>query len=157
MCVFSFHLSLPARIPRRDVIPYRREALAEMADHLDRADEFAVDLEHHSYRSFQGFTCLMQAGSSVKSVRCTQFTIHTHTHTHAHLCSCVHSPTRTYARASIRPGVLVVAHPFAHAYLWSCVHSPTRTYGRASIRTGVLMVVRPFTRAYSLERRLIPE
>ena len=155
MCVFSFHLSLPARIPRRDVIPYRREALAEMADHLDRADEFAVDLEHHSYRSFQGFTCLMQAGSSVKSVRCTQFTIHTHTHArapmlvrpfaHAYLCSCVHSPTRTYARVSIRPRVLMVAHPFAHAYLWSCVHSHRRTYGRASIHSRVFARAEAYT------------
>jgi hypothetical protein len=34
-------------------IPYSEAALAEMAEHLDRVDEFAVDLEHHSYRSFQ--------------------------------------------------------------------------------------------------------
>jgi exosome complex exonuclease RRP6 len=27
---------------------------------LDKEEEFAVDLESHSYRSFQGFTCLMQ-------------------------------------------------------------------------------------------------
>ena len=35
-------------------------ALDELAEHLARHREFAVDLEHHSYRSFQGFTCLMQ-------------------------------------------------------------------------------------------------
>ncbi|KNA10843.1 hypothetical protein SOVF_140560 [Spinacia oleracea] len=31
-----------------------------MATKLSEADEFAVDLEHNSYRSFQGMTCLMQ-------------------------------------------------------------------------------------------------
>lgn len=36
-----------------------------LCDHLGKANrgrvkEIAVDLEHHSYRSFQGFTCLMQ-------------------------------------------------------------------------------------------------
>ena len=27
---------------------------------VDWHREFAVDLEHHSYRTYQGFTCLMQ-------------------------------------------------------------------------------------------------
>jgi exosome complex exonuclease RRP6 len=27
---------------------------------LENCDAFGVDLEHHDYRSFQGFTCLMQ-------------------------------------------------------------------------------------------------
>ena len=36
------------------------EALDALASHLDDCKEFAVDLEHHSYRSFKGFTCLMQ-------------------------------------------------------------------------------------------------
>ena len=31
-----------------------------MVQHLGTAKEVAVDLEHHHYRSFQGFTCLMQ-------------------------------------------------------------------------------------------------
>jgi hypothetical protein len=34
--------------------------LRELANKLDAQTEFAVDLEHHSYRTFQGFTCLMQ-------------------------------------------------------------------------------------------------
>lgn len=42
---------------------YLEDALTEMAEHLDRVNEFAVDLEHHSYRSFQGFTCLMQVST----------------------------------------------------------------------------------------------
>jgi exosome complex exonuclease RRP6 len=36
------------------------DALEELAAHLEECKEFAVDLEHHSYRSFKGFTCLMQ-------------------------------------------------------------------------------------------------
>ncbi|KAI8085942.1 ribonuclease H-like domain-containing protein [Gilbertella persicaria] len=36
------------------------EALLEMLKHLEGQEEIAVDLEHHNYRSYQGFTCLMQ-------------------------------------------------------------------------------------------------
>ena len=35
-------------------------ALKELAGELASASEIAVDLEAHSYRSFQGFCCLMQ-------------------------------------------------------------------------------------------------
>ena len=35
-------------------------ALKELAGELASASEVAVDLEAHSYRSFQGFCCLMQ-------------------------------------------------------------------------------------------------
>ena len=38
-------------------------ALESLAADLDAASEFAVDLEHHNYRSFQGFTCLMQVST----------------------------------------------------------------------------------------------
>ncbi|KIK69880.1 hypothetical protein GYMLUDRAFT_150634 [Collybiopsis luxurians FD-317 M1] len=34
--------------------------LENMLDELRKATEFAVDLEHHSYRSYAGFLCLMQ-------------------------------------------------------------------------------------------------
>ncbi|KAM4652421.1 exosome complex component 10 [Discoglossus pictus] len=34
--------------------------LVELNEKLIQCSEFAVDLEHHSYRSFLGFTCLMQ-------------------------------------------------------------------------------------------------
>ncbi|KAG0328147.1 exosome nuclease subunit [Podila humilis] len=36
------------------------EALKDMCTTLEMQREIAVDLEHHNYRSFQGFTCLMQ-------------------------------------------------------------------------------------------------
>lgn len=35
-------------------------ALESMCAKLEKADEIAVDTEHHSYRSFQGFICLIQ-------------------------------------------------------------------------------------------------
>lgn len=34
--------------------------LEEMCKHIENECEFAVDVEHHSYRSFQGITCLLQ-------------------------------------------------------------------------------------------------
>ena len=42
--------------------------LAELIDDLSRPDlkVFAIDLEHHSYRSFQGFLCLMQVSTPTK-------------------------------------------------------------------------------------------
>jgi len=38
------------------------ESLEEMRKHLygEGVREVAIDLEHHNYRSYQGFTCLMQ-------------------------------------------------------------------------------------------------
>ena len=36
------------------------EKLEELTTHLQTQMEFAIDLEHHSYRSYQGITCLMQ-------------------------------------------------------------------------------------------------
>ncbi len=36
------------------------EALQNMLDKLRSANEIAVDLEHHSYRTYSGFLCLMQ-------------------------------------------------------------------------------------------------
>ena len=42
--------------------------LAEMREHLmDPVNtEVAVDLEHHNFRSFQGFTCLMQISTRTR-------------------------------------------------------------------------------------------
>lgn len=38
-------------------------ALREMVQELRKVKEIAVDLEHHSYRTFQGITCLMQVST----------------------------------------------------------------------------------------------
>uniref|UniRef100_A0A6E8VAY1 Exosome complex component 10 homolog n=1 Tax=Anopheles coluzzii TaxID=1518534 RepID=A0A6E8VAY1_ANOCL len=40
--------------------------LAELVRELQAAKEIAIDLEHHSYRSYQGFTCLMQLSTRTK-------------------------------------------------------------------------------------------
>ncbi|KAL8564918.1 hypothetical protein ACOMHN_019821 [Nucella lapillus] len=37
--------------------------LLDLCDLLKKEKEFAVDLEHHSYRTFQGFVCLMQVST----------------------------------------------------------------------------------------------
>ncbi|UJR25986.1 hypothetical protein I4U23_007334 [Adineta vaga] len=39
------------------------EKLQTMMDHIEKQTELAIDLEHHSYRSYQGFTCLLQISS----------------------------------------------------------------------------------------------
>jgi exosome complex exonuclease RRP6 len=39
------------------------EALQSLANKLERVNEFAVDLEHHNYRTYLGFTCLMQVST----------------------------------------------------------------------------------------------
>jgi exosome complex exonuclease RRP6 len=36
------------------------EGVLDLANKLDAVTEIAIDLESHTYRSFQGFTCLMQ-------------------------------------------------------------------------------------------------
>ncbi|KAJ1725539.1 exosome nuclease subunit, partial [Coemansia biformis] len=41
-------------------------ALGEMMAHLETASEIAIDLEHHDYRSYQGFTCLIQVSSRTR-------------------------------------------------------------------------------------------
>ncbi|OCH91136.1 hypothetical protein OBBRIDRAFT_753802 [Obba rivulosa] len=40
-----------------------RAAFDEMLEHLRGAKEIAIDLEHHSFRSFSGFVCLMQVST----------------------------------------------------------------------------------------------
>nr|CAH7712203.1 unnamed protein product [Callosobruchus chinensis] len=42
----------------------RPEQIEALVEKLRTCDKFAVDLEHHSYRSFMGITCLMQISTS---------------------------------------------------------------------------------------------
>mmetsp|Transcript_13437 Transcript_13437/g.16923 ORF Transcript_13437/g.16923 Transcript_13437/m.16923 type:complete len:801 (-) Transcript_13437:80-2482(-) len=63
---------LPKQLAPRKEILYKTTAntpltwvdtttqLQLMCDKLDKVEEFAVDLEHHAYRTYQGFTCLIQ-------------------------------------------------------------------------------------------------
>jgi exosome complex exonuclease RRP6 len=41
-------------------------AFAEMLAELEGAEELALDLEHHNFRSYQGFTCLVQLSTRSK-------------------------------------------------------------------------------------------
>ena len=67
------HISYPQHVlEHRDPIPPRpfektpftwidtKEGLESLLEKLRHEREIAVDLEHHSYRSFSGFLCLMQ-------------------------------------------------------------------------------------------------
>ncbi|KAJ2708828.1 exosome nuclease subunit, partial [Coemansia spiralis] len=54
-----------------DAVPFAfvdsEAALGAMMAHLEEtADEVAIDLEHHDYRSYQGFTCLIQISSRTR-------------------------------------------------------------------------------------------
>ncbi|XP_059485454.1 exosome component 10 [Neocloeon triangulifer] len=55
------------KAPRTDQTPLKYvdspQELKHMQQHLRNYKEIAIDLEHHNYRSFQGFTCLMQISS----------------------------------------------------------------------------------------------
>lgn len=42
------------------------DKLNELMTHLENKTQLAVDLEHHSYRTFQGITCLMQLSTREK-------------------------------------------------------------------------------------------
>ncbi|CAH1395309.1 unnamed protein product [Nezara viridula] len=42
------------------------EQLNSLKEDLSKANEFAVDLEHHSYRTFMGFTCVLQISTWTK-------------------------------------------------------------------------------------------
>ncbi|CAN4125089.1 unnamed protein product [Withania somnifera] len=54
----------PVKPPPLESTPFKLveevKDLKQLATKLRSVDEFAVDLEHNQYRSFQGFTCLMQ-------------------------------------------------------------------------------------------------
>lgn len=54
----------PVKPPPLEITPFKLveevKDLKQLAAKLRSVDEFAVDLEHNQYRSFQGLTCLMQ-------------------------------------------------------------------------------------------------
>nr|XP_018902827.1 PREDICTED: exosome component 10 [Bemisia tabaci] len=54
----------PKKPPPLEKTPFvfvdNEDKLNIMAKYLNSQKEIAIDLEHHNYRSFQGFTCLMQ-------------------------------------------------------------------------------------------------
>lgn len=60
----------PIKAKNMDEVPYiyvdTKESLNEMLLHLKSANEVAVDVEHHNYRTFQGITCLLQISTREK-------------------------------------------------------------------------------------------
>lgn len=60
----------PIKPPELDLTPIVLvddiQQLEEMCRHIEAQKEFAVDVEHHSYRSFQGITCLLQISTRVQ-------------------------------------------------------------------------------------------
>ena len=57
-------LKCPESVSRDAVYVDTLEKLEKMNRDILQSSSVAVDLEHHSYRSFQGFTCLMQCTTS---------------------------------------------------------------------------------------------
>jgi exosome complex exonuclease RRP6 len=56
------------------------EKLNELAALLDSVQEFAVDLEHHDMRSFQGFSCLIQVSTRNEDFIIDALALRSHLH-----------------------------------------------------------------------------
>ncbi|KAF5828156.1 hypothetical protein DUNSADRAFT_18110 [Dunaliella salina] len=81
------------------------EALNAVASELQGEQHIAVDLEHHSYRSFQGFTCLMQLSSRTKDYIVDTLALRKHI-----------GPALIGIFAN--PGIVKVLHGADHDVLW---------------------------------------
>ncbi|CAL1530478.1 unnamed protein product [Lymnaea stagnalis] len=57
-----------------------KDRFLEMLQHLRAQTEIAVDLEHHSYRTFQGFTCLMQISTRSRDYIIDTLALRSHIH-----------------------------------------------------------------------------
>ncbi|KAL6069801.1 Exosome component 10 [Balamuthia mandrillaris] len=64
-------------------------ALEDLANVLEKQREFAIDLEHHSYRSFEGFVCLMQISTRTEDYIIDTLALRHHMHV---LASSFHDP-----------------------------------------------------------------
>lgn len=107
---------LPSQLEKRVPLKYRglqdtrvswvdtREQLVSMARTLETQDEFAIDLENHSYRSFQGFTCLMQVSTREEDFLVDVLAVREHMFM---LSSSFHNPS-----------ILKVLHGADHDILW---------------------------------------
>lgn len=57
----------PRELDRTDLMHVEKESeLKVMLKELEGATEVAIDVEHHSYRTFQGITCLIQLSTRTK-------------------------------------------------------------------------------------------
>lgn len=56
------------------------DQLQQLAEKLERVTEFAIDLEHHAYRSYQGFVCLMQISTRTEDFIVDTLALRKHIH-----------------------------------------------------------------------------
>ena len=80
------------------------EELTKMIEVLQNESELAIDLEHHSQRSFQGFTCLMQVSS-----RDQDFLVD---------CIKLRSDMQQFNLLTSNPSILKVFHGCTHDIDW---------------------------------------
>ncbi|XP_058737766.1 protein RRP6-like 2 [Vicia villosa] len=77
---------VPVMPPPLECTPFKLvedvKGLMELADKLSSVNEFAVDLEHNQYRSFQGLTCLMQISSRTEDFIVDTLKLRDHVGTH---------------------------------------------------------------------------
>jgi exosome complex exonuclease RRP6 len=81
-----------------------REKLDEMIAHLDGVCEIAIDLEAHSLRSFQGFTCLLQISSRTRDFLVDALALRPY--------------LRSLNRVTTNPSILKVLHGCDSDVLW---------------------------------------
>lgn len=81
-----------------------REKLDEMIAHLDGVSEIAIDLEAHSLRSFQGFTCLLQISSRTRDFLVDALALRPY--------------LRSLNRVTTNPSILKVLHGCDSDVLW---------------------------------------
>ncbi|KAK6139755.1 hypothetical protein DH2020_026515 [Rehmannia glutinosa] len=124
----SDSISEPVKPLPLEVTPFKFveevKDLKQLAIKLRSVDEFAVDLEHNQYRSFQGLTCLMQI-----STRTEDFIIDTlklRIHIGPYLREVFKDPTKRKGieNGKVQPGTS------AESFLWS--HSKQRSDIKAS-------------------------
>ncbi|KAK7286575.1 hypothetical protein RJT34_21661 [Clitoria ternatea] len=73
---------VPEKPPSIECTPFKLveevKGLKEVAAKLSSVNEFAVDLEHNQYRSFQGLTCLMQISTRTEDFVIDTLKLHAH-------------------------------------------------------------------------------
>lgn len=95
---------LPSNIRHVEFIDKDDDKLAQLLEELEAQKEIAIDLEHHSYRSFQGLTCLMQISTREKDYILDTITLRSKMH--------LLLPIFT------NPNIMKVFHGCDHDILW---------------------------------------
>ncbi|CAG8639253.1 3967_t:CDS:2 [Ambispora leptoticha] len=66
---------MPGPMDTAHIFITKEEELTALCDKLNTVQEIAIDLEHHDYRSFQGFTCLIQISTRDQDYILDAFTL----------------------------------------------------------------------------------